>query len=92
MNEAAGASVVSLSVGSWHLILATEIQLHPNLGPPMRNGSALWRKQILPDHHLVSENMKLIPSRSHHRLQIAFTVCKTKEKPWAILVHERHLA
>lgn len=44
MNEAAGASVVSLSVGSWHLILATEIQLYPNLGPPMRNGSALGRK------------------------------------------------
>ena len=42
MNEVTGAGVVSLSVGSWHLILATEMQVYANL----ENGSALGGKQF----------------------------------------------
>ena len=49
MNEVTGAGVVSLSVGSWHLILATEMQVYANLGPPMRKRKCFGGKAILPD-------------------------------------------
>jgi len=49
VNEVTGAGVVSLSVGSWHLILATEMQVYANLGPPMRKRKCFGGKAILPD-------------------------------------------